>query len=308
MVSAAMGHDRADREPSQSASVSGDASPHTPIGRREFRTDLPHPARVYDCFLGGKDNYAADRDLAERIRAAVPTVPAMARANRAFMQRATKYLAGEAKIRQFLDIGTGIPTEPNLHQVAQRIAPQSRVVYVDNDPVVLAHARALLTSTPHGRCAYLDADLNDPIHILHSQEVTDTLDLDQPVAVTLGSILMLLPDAADPWVKVATLIDAMPAGSHLVVSHPTADFNPEAMAQVVTATSATGITFVPRPREAVARFFTGCQLVPPGLVPVLAWRPAKPPKDPQAAYYWAGVAKKCTGVIPLAPQTNDGGC
>jgi len=287
MASTAMSHGGTAPEP-----VSDDASPLAPIGRRELRTDIPHPARVYDCFLGGKDNFAPDRKLADRIRAAVPTVPEMARANRAFMQRATEYLVAEAGIRQFLDIGTGIPTEPNLHQVAQRIAPETRVVYVDNDPIVLVHARALLISTPQGRCAYLDADLNDPIEILDSQEVAVTLDLDKPVAVTFGSILMLLPDAADPWAKVETLMEAMPAGSHLVVSHPTADFNTDAMAEVVTATSATGITFVPRPREEVERFFTGCELVPPGLVPVLAWRPDQTPMDPQTAYYWAGVARK----------------
>jgi hypothetical protein len=199
---------------------------------------------------------------------------------------------GDAGVRQFLDIGTGIPTEPNLHQVAQQIKPQVRVVYVDNDPLVLVHARALLISTPEGRCNYLDADMNDPAALLASREVTSALNLDQPVAVTFGSILMLLPDEANPWAKVAALMDAMPTGSYLVVSHPTADFNPVAMADVVSVTTVSGITFVPRTKHQVARFFTGYQLVEPGLVPVLDWRPDQRPDDPIPAYYYAGVARK----------------
>ncbi|MGX6601714.1 SAM-dependent methyltransferase [Micromonosporaceae bacterium Da 78-11] len=256
------------------------------------RIDVAHSARVYDYWLGGKDNFGPDRALGDVIKQAVPAVPMMVRANRTFMLRATRYLAAQAGIRQFLDIGTGIPTRPNLHEVAQHIAPDARVVYVDNDPLVLVHARALLTSTPQGRCSYLDADLRDPASILRSDEVTGTLDLTRPVAVTFGSILMLLHDDSDPWATVRHLMDAMPAGSYLVVSHPTGDMNAAAMAQVAAVSANAGMTFVPRARAEVARFFDGYDMVDPGLVPVLAWRPDdSPAEDPYAAYYWAGVAR-----------------
>ena len=259
---------------------------------KDPRTDVAHSARVYDYWLGGKDNFGPDRALGEVIKEAVPAVPMMVRANRKFMLRATRYLAAQAGIRQFLDIGTGIPTRPNLHEVAQHIAPDARAVYVDNDPLVLVHARALLTSTPQGRCSYLDADLRDPASILRSDEVTGTLDLTRPVAVTFGSILMLLHDDSDPWATVRHLMDAMPAGSYLVVSHPTGDMNAAAMAHVAAVSANAGMTFVPRDRADVARFFDGYEMVDPGLVPVLAWRPDdSPAEDPYAAYYWAGVAR-----------------
>jgi hypothetical protein len=266
----------------------------TPVNSAKLQSHRPHSARLYDYWLGGKDNFAADRDLAERITATVPDVPMMARANRAFMHRAVGHLVRVPKIRQFLDIGTGIPTQPNLHEVAQQIAADTRVVYVDNDPLVLAHARALLTSTPQGRCAYLEADLRVPHSILDSSEVTDTLDLTRPVAVTLGSLLMLLADETDPWAQVATVMDAMPGGSYLVISHPTADPNPDAMDRIVTVTRSAGFTFVPRPQAQVARFFTGLEMVDPGLVPVLDWRPDDdtPPGDANSAFYWAGIGRK----------------
>ena len=259
---------------------------------KDWRIDVAHSARVYDYWLGGKDNFAADRALGEVIKDAVPEVPMMVQANRRFMLRSARYLVKEAGIRQFLDIGTGIPTSPNLHEAAQAIAPDTRVVYVDNDPIVLVHARALLTSTPQGRCSYLDDDLRDPASILRSDEVADTLDLTQPVAVTFGSILMLLDDDSDPWATVRHLMAAMPAGSYLVVSHPTGDMNPAAMAQVAAVSANAGMTFVPRGKNDVARFFDGYEMVEPGLVPVLAWRPDdEPADDPAAAYYWAGVAR-----------------
>ena len=271
--------------------VAASADRHAGLG---LRPDIAHSARVYDYWLGGKDNFAADRALAEQIQQTIPEVPMMARANRAFMARATRHLVTDAGIRQILDIGTGIPTSPNLHEVAQGIAPQTRVVYVDNDPLVLVHARAFLTSTSaEGRCAYLDADLTNPHAILTSDELTTTLDLTRPVAVTFGSILMLLPHHADPWSTVATLMDAMPAGSYLIISHPTADWAPDTMAAVAAMAARAGTTFVPRSHQQVARFFTGCQLVEPGLVPVLAWRPDdSPPDNPEAAFYWAGVGRK----------------
>ncbi|MET8147818.1 SAM-dependent methyltransferase [Actinoplanes sp. NPDC049668] len=255
---------------------------------------MAHPARVYDYLLGGKDNFAVDRAVGEAIKAAEPEVPMMARANREWMLRVTGFLTRQAGIRQFLDIGTGIPTTPNLHQAAQDIAPNCRVVYVDNDPLVLAHARALLTSDPRGRCEFVDADLRDVDQILTSPALAGTLDLAQPVAIILASVLMLLTDDDNPPAILATLREWAPPGSYLAISHPTADLNPVAMAAVVDVTRSAGMTFVPRSQEQVTQMFGDWDLIQPGLVPVLAWRPQAPPDDPEAAYYWTGVARQIT--------------
>jgi len=179
---------------------------------------VAHPARVYDYWLGGKDNFPADREAAERAIAALPIIRVAARANRAFLGRAVRYLAAEAGIRQFLDIGTGLPTSPNVHEVAQAVAPESRIVYVDNDPIVLVHARALLTSGPQGVTSYVDADLRDPDTILRA--VAKTLDFTQPMAVMLVAILQFIAAAEDPHAIVARLLAAVPSGSYLVLSHP----------------------------------------------------------------------------------------
>lgn len=272
-------------------------------GVPQIDTSLAHPARVYDFWLGGKDNYSADRAMAQAIAELVPTVSTMARANRAFLGRAVRYLVAEAGVRQFLDIGTGIPTYGNVHEVAQAADPSARVLYVDNDPIVLAHARALMTSTPEGRTAYIQADLHDPRSILDDPAVAATLDLDEPVALVLVAVLMYFRDSHDPQGIVATLLDALPPGSYLVVSHPTADFDPEAVAGVAAAAEHGGIPFVPRSQDETAAFLAGTELVEPGVVPVLAWRPdivalpggAAPPAsagDPYSAYYWAGVGRK----------------
>ncbi|MCW3816141.1 SAM-dependent methyltransferase [Micromonospora sp. DR5-3] len=254
---------------------------------------IPHSARIYDYWLGGKDNFAADRAVAEALVAAIPTIRSMAAENRRFVHRVARYLVGQAGVRQFLDIGTGIPTRPNLHEVAQQIAPETRVVYVDNDPIVLVHARALMVSTDEGRSEYIHADLREPEKILQDPALTGTLDLDQPVALTLIAILMLLKDADDPWGKVRVLMDMLPSGSYVAITHPTGDFDPEAMAAAVASASHGGMTLVPRSRDEVARFFDGWELVEPGIVPVLAWQPDDgAPSDPHAAYYWAGVARK----------------
>jgi hypothetical protein len=261
----------------------------------EINANVAHSARVYDYWLGGKDNYPADRELAEAILQVIPTMRTMARANRAFQTRATGYLAREAGIRQFLDIGTGIPTSPNVHEVAQAIVPAARVVYVDNDPIVLAHARALLTSAPGGATTYIDADLHEPDKILGNPDLRGTLDLSQPVGLMLVAILMFLRDVEDPQGIVARLLAALPSGSYLALTHPTADFNPEAMQGAVAAAAQSGITLVPRSRAEVEAFFTGLDLVEPGVVPVLAWRPdpeEAPPADPHSAYYWAGIGRK----------------
>ena len=234
-------------------------------------TSVAHPARVYDYWLGGKDNFAADREAAERVLAVTPGLRFRVRANRAFLGRATRYLAAEAGIRQFLDIGTGIPTAENTHEVAQRAAPDSRVVYVDNDPIVLLHAQALLRSSAQGTTDYLQADLRDPGTVL--EHAADVLDFGQPVAVMLLGVLHLIQDSENPWGIAARLMAAVPAGSYLTISHPAIDIHrAQADAQrVYNERVSTPQTL--RTRDQVAAFFTGLELVEPGLVQVHQWRP-----------------------------------
>ena len=260
----------------------------------EINTNVAHSARVYDYWLGGKDNFPADRELAELMIQAIPNMRAMAAANRAFLSRAVRYLVGEAGIRQFLDLGTGIPTSPNVHQIAQATAPDTRVIYVDNDPIVLAHARAQLTSQDAGETAFLMADLRQPESILDHPTLTATLDLRQPVAVLAVGVLMYFRDSdrPNPFEMVATMLAPMPSGSYLALTTPTPDFNLEETAKAVAAAEAAGITLVPRSKAEVERFFTGLELVDPGVAPMLAWRPDEPPADPESAYYWAVVARK----------------
>jgi hypothetical protein len=250
---------------------------------------------MYDYYLGGKDNFPADRETAERTLAAFPHARTGAQQNRAFMHRAIRYLASEVGIRQFLDIGTGIPTRPNLHEVAQQAAADARVVYADNDPIVLLHARALLTSSPQGRTAYLDADLRDAHAILSSAELRETIDLTQPVALSLVAILQFLPDDDDPYGIVRRLLDAMPSGSHLVLTHPTLDFNPVEGERATQIYKSRGVTFRPRGREDVTRFFEGLDIAEPGIQLVHRWRPddSVPASltDPQVSIY-GGVARK----------------
>jgi hypothetical protein len=253
---------------------------------------VPHSARIYDYWLGGKDNFEVDRAVGDAMIQAIPGLRYMARENRKFVHRVARDLVEKEGIGQFLDIGTGIPTPPNLHDVAQRLEPTTRVVYVDNDPIVLVHARALMISHPSGRSEYIAADLRTPSSILTDPALRDTLDLTTPVGLTLIAILMLLADADDPWSKVAELRDALPSGSCLAITHPTADFNRSEVDAAVTAATDAGMTLVARTREAVERFFDGWELLEPGLVPVSAWRPDEPVDNPEAAYYWAGVARK----------------
>ncbi|CAJ62677.1 MULTISPECIES: SAM-dependent methyltransferase [Frankia] len=238
----------------------------------DLKMDIPHSARVYDYFLGGKDNFPADRAAAEQIISVFPDVQNTTQQNRAFMLRATRYLAREAGVRQFLDIGTGIPTSPNLHEVAQELAPDSRVVYVDNDPIVLVHARALLTSSPEGRTAYVDADFHDPARILASAEVRDTFDLTQPIVLSLIGMLHFIPDEGDPHGLVRTLTDALPSGSFLSLTHGTADFAPAEAESAAEIYRQQGIPTRLRSRDEVLRFFEGFEFVDPGLVNVLRWR------------------------------------
>ena len=257
----------------------------------DFDTSVAHIARVYDYWLGGKDNFAADRAAGEQAIQAFPNIPLSARANRAYQARAVRFLAGEAGIRQVLDIGTGIPTANHTHQVAQSVAPESRVVYVDNDPVVLLHARALLTSDPAGATDYVDADLRDPQKILDA--AGQLLDFGRPVAVMLMAILQHIDDEHDPYAIVATLMDAVPPGSYLALSHPASDIDAEAMAKmanVLNQMMAEKVTF--RNRDAVAGFFDGLELVEPGLVQASKWRPTSEMEAASPAALWAGVARK----------------
>jgi hypothetical protein len=256
-----------------------------------FDTSVAHIARVYNYWLGGKDNYAADRAAGDRTMTEYPGIVASARANRAFLRRAVRFLVAEAGVRQFLDVGTGIPTSDNTHEVAQALAPQSRIVYVDNDPVVLAHARALLSSTPEGVTDYLDADLRDPGPILaHAAQI---LDFTQPVAIMLFAVLQLLGDDDEPYRVVADLLAAVPSGSYLALSHPTSDLQQEQVTAMVTQLNRLVAEKVStRNRDQVARFFTGLEPVEPGLVNVSEWRPdAHGPAESPAAL-WVCVARK----------------
>jgi hypothetical protein len=269
-----------------------DVPPSTEVAPPGVNINVPHSARIYDYWLGGKDNFAVDRAVGEAMIRAIPGMRYMAGENRKFVHRAARDLVAKEGIRQFLDIGTGIPTRPNLHEVAQRIAPETRVVYVDNDPIVLVHARALMISTEEGRSEYISADIRDPQSILEDPILLQTFDQNQPIGLTLIAILMLLANEDDPWSKVATLRDAVPSGSCLAITHPTADFNPSEMEQAVAAATGAGMTLVARDKEAVQRFFGDWEMLEPGLVPVSAWRPDAAVENPEAAYYWAGVARK----------------
>jgi hypothetical protein len=251
---------------------------------------------MYDFLLGGKDNFAADREAIAALLQSVPNARTGARENRAFLGRAVRYLAAEAGIRQFLDIGTGLPTASNVHEVAQSIAPECRVVYVDNDPIVLAHARALLTSDPAGKTAYIDADLHDPATILASPAVRETLDFSKPIALMLLAILHFLPDDKDPAGIVAALADALPSGSYLVLSHATADYSDRTAARdAVKSVQQRGVPFQARSADELTELaLTGLRLVEPGLVPVSEWHPEPGylrPAPAEVGYYGA-VARK----------------
>jgi trans-aconitate methyltransferase len=237
---------------------------------------VAHQARVYDYLLGGKDNFAADREVGEKILQASPDLVVVNRANRAFLGRAVRFMA-EAGIRQFLDIGTGIPSANNTHEVAQGVAPESRIVYVDNDPIVLAHARALLTSAPEGQTAYLDADANDPDTIL--AKAAGTLDFSQPVAITLLFVLQVIKD---PYALTSRLLRAVPPGSYLAISIPASDIQPAAQAEMIRrlAKDVPDVTITFRGHAEVARFFDGLELLEPGVVPVNHWRPGPGGPDP----------------------------
>ena len=267
----------------------------TPGLPAEIDTSRPHSARIYDYFLGGKNHFAADREVAEKSLASVPSGRTGAREQRAFLGRAVSYLAAEAGVRQFLDIGTGLPTTDNVHEVAQAIVPSARVVYVDNDPLVLAHARALLTSTEEGRTAYIHADLRSPGEILSSPVVREVLDFSQPVALMLVGILHFLEDKDEPERIIATLLDALPPGSYLTASHLNPEHDPVGVAAGVRAYLAGGVTVQARDSsEFAALAFRDLELVPPGVVSVSEWRPQSsgPRPTPAEVSCYGGVGRK----------------
>lgn len=275
-------------------SASGDKPPHHLTPAREkargIDTTVPNPARVYDYLLGGKDNFEVDRATADAGIRAFPQIVKSARASRAFLARVVRYLA-ESGIRQFLDIGTGLPSQNNVHEVAQAVAPASRIVYVDNDPVVLLHAQVLLTSTPEGATEYVYADVHDPEKIL--REAMRTLDFGQPVAVLLLGILHFVRDDGEAADIIRTLIDAVPAGSYLAIGHLTADIHPEMteMARRVNERQPNA-PLVLRDRVQVAGFFGGLELAPPGVVQVSKWRPGSGLEAAAPAALWGGLARK----------------
>ncbi len=262
---------------------------------REVDTSRPHPARIYDYGLGGKNHFAADREVAEKAWVSMPSARTSGRENRAFLGRAVRYLAAEEGIRQFLDIGTGLPTTGNVHEVAQQAAPESRVVYADNDPLVLVHARALLTSSPEGRTAYIQADLRDPAAILADPVTREVIDFTRPVALMLVSVLPLIQDEDRPGEIIRTLVDALPPGSFLAASHLTGEHDRAGWATVQADYRAAGMPAQWRDSDEFARLaFTGLELVPPGVVLVSEWRPdtsgARP--SPAEVSIYGAVARK----------------
>ncbi|MGH3588435.1 MAG: SAM-dependent methyltransferase [Pseudonocardia sp.] len=235
-------------------------------------TTVPQAARFWDYLLGGKDNYAVDREVGAQVLAIFPELMDAVRADRGFLRRAVTHLVGDAGVRQLLDIGTGLPTVDHTHQVAQAIAPESRVVYVDNDPMVLAHARALLVSSTEGATRYLHADLREWEGIL--RDAAGTLDLDEPVALMLLGVLNFVPDDAQAHAIVAGLVDALPSGSYLALSHPTEEVHADAQAASVEFFNASGAPPIrTRSRAELARFFDGLELLDPGVVSCSLWRP-----------------------------------
>ena len=263
-----------------------------------INTGVPNPARIYDYFLGGKDNFPADREVAEQVVAIAPVARDIVEDNRAFLRRAVRLLAGEAGIRQFIDLGSGLPTQGNVHEIAQAAAPDARVVYVDNDAMVVTHSRALLAGD---NTAAIEADLRDPDSVMRHPEVRELIDFDQPIALLLMAILHFVPDEEDPYGIVVRFRDALPAGSYLALSHGTrdiparTDMSPEAMAEMGTKVERlyqlTTASLVTRTRAQVERFFDGFDLLDPGLVEIQLWRPDEADALLPGGFY-GGVGRK----------------
>ncbi|MGW1130673.1 SAM-dependent methyltransferase [Streptomyces griseoluteus] len=260
---------------------------------RDIDTSRPHSARMYDYYLGGKDHFEIDKHAAEAVASVYPGIFVCARENRAFMHRATRVLAREHGIRQWLDIGTGIPTEPNLHQVAQSVVADARVVYADNDPLVLKYAERLMRSTAEGRTAYIEADVNDPRSLLDAPELTDVLDMKRPVALSLNALMHFVPDDRDPYGIVSRLLDVLPSSSALALSHCTPDFDAPTWQKVTDIYNGAGTPVQFRSRADVARFFDGLELLEPGVEVGHRWRPdAEPSATDAEVSLWTAVGIK----------------
>ncbi|MHC3467983.1 SAM-dependent methyltransferase [Streptomyces sp. 7R007] len=260
---------------------------------RDIDTTKPHSARMYDYYLGGKDHFEVDERAGEQVAATFPAIFTCARENRAFMHRATRVLAREYGIRQWLDIGTGIPTEPNLHQVAQSVVPDAKVVYADNDPLVLKYAERLMRSSKEGRTTYIHADFTEPETILNAPELSEALDLNRPVALSLNALLHFIPDAWGPYDIVARLLDALPSGSALALSHCTPDFDPETWQKLCQIYINSGTQVQVRSKDEVARFFDGLDLLDPGVAVGHRWRPDSEPVASDAEVsLWTAVGIK----------------
>ncbi|MGH3244180.1 MAG: SAM-dependent methyltransferase [Spirillospora sp.] len=270
--------------------MTGNTTPHRPA---DVNSAVPHTARVWNYWLGGKDNYIVDRELGDQIQEVLPDIVASARADRGFLGRAVTHLAGDAGIRQFLDLGTGLPTAGNTHEIAQAIAPESRIVYVDNDPLVLRHAQALLTSTPEGATDYIQADAREPDAIL--EQAAATLDFTRPVAIMMLGILNFVVDDAQAREVVDKLLSAVPSGSFLAVAHPTGEVNGDAAQQAVDMSNQAGVAPMRlRGGTELERFFDGLELLEPGVVSCSLWRP--PASDiggaPRPVYQFCGLGRK----------------
>ncbi|MFD4724024.1 SAM-dependent methyltransferase [Streptomyces seoulensis] len=260
---------------------------------RDIDTSRPHSARMYDYYMGGKDHFEIDRQAGEAAATVYPGIFVCARENRGFMHRATRVLAQEHGIRQWLDIGTGIPTEPNLHQVAQSVVPDARVVYADNDPLVLKYAERLMRSTAEGRTAYIEADVNDPQSLLDSSELGEVLDMDKPVALSLNALMHFVPDDRDPYGIVSRLLDVLPSGSALALSHCTPDFDAPTWQKLADLYNGAGTPVQFRSHAEVTRFFDGLELLDPGVVTGHRWRPDTEPTATDAEIsLWTGVGIK----------------
>jgi hypothetical protein len=257
----------------------------------EIDTTVPQSARIWNYWLGGKDNYAVDRAAGDDVLARIPDIADGARAERAFLMRVVRFLVHDAGIRQFLDVGTGLPTENNTHEVAQAEDPTCRIVYVDNDPLVMAHARALLVGSPDGATDYIEADLRDPDTILAVAE--RTLDFGLPVGLMLLGVVNHIMDDSEAYGSVARLVAALPAGSHLVLTHSTAEIHGEPMLEVMRETTARGGTPIrARTRAEIERFFDGMELLEPGVVSCSRWRPvASGAGEPSEVYLFGGVGR-----------------
>jgi hypothetical protein len=275
-----------------SSAVPGGIEEANDTARTGIDTTVPHSARIWNYWLGGKDNFAVDRAAGDAWTATFPGIRDIARASRSFLTRSISYLAAEAGIRQFLDVGTGLPTADNTHQVAQRIAPEARIVYVDNDPLVLAHARALLTSTPEGATAYIHADLRDPDKIV--AEAAETLDFTKPIALILSGVLGHIVDIDEARSIVRSLMGALPSGSYLSLNDGTSVIGGEQHEQATEDYNESGaLPYIQRTPEEIASFFDGLELVEPGVVSCPRWRPDPAPGDPPAELdAFGGVGRK----------------